>query len=65
MNTPLYTTQRVRKNDTGYGPIHGSMDCAITTCGIEMNESWWILTNAFNGTPTCKKCLTLPLVPRP
>jgi hypothetical protein len=63
MNNPLYTAQRVRKDDTAYGLVHGSMDGSTTTCGMEMDEKWWILTNAFNGIPTCKKCLTMPLTP--
>jgi hypothetical protein len=64
MNSPpLYTIQHVRKDDTLYGPIHGAMVDYETLCGLSTSHKWWILTNAFNGTPTCKKCLKTPLVP--
>jgi hypothetical protein len=55
-NHPLYTAVRCTKAGKEYGRSHGSMDCAITTCGLEMDEQWIILTNAFDGTPQCEKC---------
>lgn len=60
MPVTLYTIQRYRpKSDTTYGPVHGTWDCAKTACGVDINENWWTLTNCFNGTVTCKKCLKL------
>lgn len=53
----MYTVQRVRKDDSLYGPTHGSMDCYKTDCGQDVGENWWVLTNDFSGVPTCKKCL--------
>lgn len=63
MTSPLYTMQRVRKDDSLHGPVHGAMVDSVTLCGKLVDEKWWILTNAFNGTPTCKDCLQAPLVP--
>lgn len=55
---PLYTVQRAKmKTDELFGPVHCSMTGNETMCGIVMDEKWWILTNASDGTPTCKKCL--------
>lgn len=53
----LYTTRRCRKNGDLYGKTHGSMDGGKTVCGEDMDEKWWILTNAFDGRVTCKRCL--------
>jgi hypothetical protein len=53
----VYTASRCRKDNTTYGPIHGSMDSGHTLCGQEMDHRWFILTNAFNGVVTCKRCL--------
>lgn len=33
---PLYTVRRVRKDDTKYGPFHGSEDGKETLCGRMM-----------------------------
>lgn len=55
----LYTVQRCRKDDTLYGPSHGSMDGDITICGIETDHNWWITNNTFDGEITCKKCLSI------
>ena len=52
----VYTLRRCRKDDTLYGPSHGSSDGNVTLCGIETDHHWWIVTNAFNGLVTCKKC---------
>ena len=57
-NHPLYTIRRCRKSGAFYGSVHGSMDATTTTCGVVCEgEGWWILTNAFDGEITCKKCL--------
>jgi len=52
-----YTVRRCKKDDTLYGPIHGSPDGDVTLCGQETDHNWWILTNDFSGKITCKKCL--------
>ena len=65
MSNPPYTVQRCRKNGETYGSIHGSMDANTTLCGIEMGENWWVLTNAFDAAPECKRCLKAPLAPNP
>jgi len=57
MKNTLYTVQRVRKDDSFYGPIHGSTDSEIIACGIETDHNWYIKTNTFDGKITCKKCI--------
>lgn len=52
----VYTVQRCRKNDTRYGATHGSSDGEFTLCGLELDHNWWIVTSAFDGVVTCKKC---------
>ena len=56
MGKAVYTVSRCRKNNDLYGAVHDSMDCKTTLCGVEMDENWFVLTNAFNGEATCKKC---------
>lgn len=53
----LYTVMRVNKKDELYGKIHGSNHADKTLCGLEINENWWIVSNAFDGEITCPKCL--------
>ena len=55
--TSLYTVQKIKKDDTFYGTIHGSDDGYETLCGQEVCYSWYILDNCFEGKKTCKKCL--------
>lgn len=66
MNDPIYTVQRTRtlNTDRNYsgieciGPVHASDDANITSCGKEIDESWWVLTNVpGQGEVTCRKCL--------
>lgn len=52
----VYTVSRCRNNEELYGAIHGSSDAIITHCGIELDHNWWVVTNAFDGNVTCKKC---------
>jgi len=52
-----YTVQRIRKDNTLYGPIHGSWDGDETVCGKLTDHNWYVLTNAFDGETTCKRCL--------
>lgn len=59
MNLTLYTIQRCKKDDTLYGPIHGSDNGETTLCGQDVDTNWWILNNTFDGIITCKKCLKI------
>ncbi len=52
----LYTMQRARKDDSLYGPVHGSTDGDITACGISTDHNWHITNNRFDGVITCQKC---------
>jgi len=60
-NTP-YTVQRCRDKDNPdgtprlYGPTHGSWTGNETLCGLETGDSWFIVTNCFDGKVTCKAC---------
>jgi hypothetical protein len=54
---PLYTIQRITKDDKLYGPIHGAHNALGVLCGFALDESWYILTNNYEGEVTCKKCL--------
>jgi len=54
----LYTVSRCRNDNTFYGPCHGSDDGKETTCGKLIDHQWFIVTNAFDGLVTCKKCLS-------
>ena len=53
----LYTIQRIRKDDTLYGSIHGSTDANKTICNFDIDQNWYIINNTFDGEITCKKCL--------
>ena len=55
----FYTVQRIRKDDTLYGPLHGSVDAEKTICGIALNTNWYIIDNTFDGKITCKECLKI------
>ena len=52
----LYTVSRCRKDDSLYGPTHGSNNCEITVCGQNIDSNWFILNTTFDGVMTCKKC---------
>ena len=56
MNT-LYTLRKTRKDDTLYGPSHGSDHDGMTLCGHEIDDRWWITNNTCDGEITCKDCL--------
>ena len=50
---PLYTVQKDKQKR-----IHGSTDAQTTTCGVEItNGNWFILSNDYSESITCKKCL--------
>ena len=53
----LYTVQKINNKDQLYGAIHGSSCGDETLCGIALTNKWYVLTNAFDGEITCKKCL--------
>jgi hypothetical protein len=55
----LYTVRQCRKDDTLYGPTHGSQDANTTACGKEIDSNWYIITNGFDGKITCKDCIKL------
>jgi len=55
----LYTVSRCRKDDSLYGPVHGSMDGQKTACGQDIGDGWYIVTNGFDGEITCRKCLAI------
>jgi hypothetical protein len=59
LKIPRYTVSRCRKDDSLYGPKHGSEHCEYTLCRQEINMTWWIVDNDFNGGITCKKCLKI------
>jgi len=54
----MYAVRRCRSmcNDDRYGPTHMSESCAVTLCGREIDEGWWIENQAGAGVD-CKKCL--------
>lgn len=54
---PLYTVQRARKDDTLYGPTHGSHDGDVTVCGVTIDQNWYIVSNCSYGEINCMKCL--------
>jgi len=54
--SPRYTVQRVRKDNSFYGTIHGSDDADLTYCGKEIDWRWYILNNRGTGEVTCKHC---------
>ena len=53
----MYTAQRIRRDETLYGPSHGSKDGDTTLCGLPLTWQWYITDNTFTGAITCKKCL--------
>ena len=56
MNTE-YTVRRVRaKEDTLYGPSHGSDDADNTLCGIVLDWKTYITHTRHDGEVTCKTC---------
>ena len=55
----MYTVSRCKKDNTLYGPTHGARDVDETVCGQEIDDDWWIVSNAFDGVVTCKKCLDI------
>jgi hypothetical protein len=58
MDTEIaYTVSRCRKDNTLYGKVHGSDDSTTTLCGLDIDSSWWVITNNGFGEITCKKCL--------
>jgi hypothetical protein len=59
MKSTLYTLQKVRKDDSLYGPSHGSDYGGMTLCGQEIGDNWWITNNTYDGSITCKKCLKI------
>jgi hypothetical protein len=60
----LYTVQRIRVDDECYGKVHGSADGEKTSCGHQLNSSWYIRTNAFDGVVECKQCVAAILEER-
>ena len=54
----LYTVQKIKKDDTLYGEIHGSEDGQETLCIKELDNNWYILNNTFDGDITCKICIS-------
>ena len=55
-----HTVQRIKSDDTLYGPVHGSHDGGHNTvCGQDINHKFWILTDNYDGEVTCKLCLHL------
>lgn len=67
MNT-LYTVRKCRKDDSLYGDIHGCDNIEKTVCGLDIDENYWIVSNAFDGEITCKYCLQVmkkyPTIPQ-
>lgn len=55
----LYTVQRIRKDGTLYGLIHGSTSCEITICEKQIDHNWYVLNNTFDGEIICKRCLKI------
>jgi len=51
-----YTVSKCRKDDSLFGPVHGSDDSENTICGQEIDHHWWIVNNTYDGGITCKKC---------
>jgi len=64
MYDTIYTVSKVTKNDKCSGPIHAAHDDTITVCGQKIDHTWYIVTNAFDGTVTCKKCLKILTGPK-
>ena len=60
MKPARYTVQRCKRDETRYGPVHESDNATVTRCGCVVDESWYIVTNDFDGKPTCRKCLKEP-----
>lgn len=59
MKHTLYTVSKCHKDDSLYGPLHGSSDVEFTTCGQNIDENWYIVNNTFDGKITCKKCINI------
>jgi hypothetical protein len=57
MRAALYTVSRCKADDSPYGLEHGSDDGESTLCGQNIDHNWYILSNAFDGKITCKKCV--------
>ena len=55
----LYTVSRCRKDDTLFGPTHGSDNAESTVCGQIIDVNWYIVNTTFQGIITCKKCLKI------
>lgn len=55
----FYLVSRCRKDDSLYGPLHGTWDADKTLCDHEIDgEHWWILHTDGDGMKvTCKRCL--------
>lgn len=54
---PLYTLRRIKVSGEYYGAIHGSDNAIGTLCGQSLfKDHWYILTNDYSGTVTCKVC---------
>lgn len=53
----MYTVSRCRLDNSLYGPVHGSSDANTTHCGKEIDHNWYVISNAFDGNITCKKCI--------
>ena len=53
----VYAMSGCKKNDELYAPLPASSDGEKTFCGQSSDENWWIVTNAFDGIVTRKKCL--------
>ena len=54
-----YTVQRIRKDDTLYGAIHGSINGDLTVCGKVLTHNWCITNNTFDGMVSCRQCIKI------
>ena len=55
-----YSVRRCRKDDTWYGPSHGTNDnVSATLCGKKIDKNFYITHNDFSGVIDCKKCLKI------
>ncbi len=57
MKNTLYTVSKCKSDNTLYGTIHGSHHGVKTVCGKELDHTWYIVNNTFDGEITCKECL--------
>ena len=58
---PTYTVKHSKKEHYYYSaePIHGSADLNETICGKIIDDTWMVLSNAFDGDVTCPECIKL------